>query len=177
MVLKKKTITRVLFLATGLSLMLYIFSCIDDVYTSNLLSEIRNECKMIDADTSLHITEKDTFGLSTEGGVLFLYHDETNIKKVVFEIYGEMGQKVNKYYFKQDKLIYFFERVLHYNEPIYLQQNFSVESEQMNQLFFFNDQLVQWIGEHDTKRESKIKPYEIVNYSKILLELQFDDIE
>ena len=118
----------------------------------NIISDIRREYKNINSDTNLIVIEKDFTGLSTEGGILFSYYDETILRKSVLRFYGEMGKRVDEYYFKDGKLIFLFKKEFFYNQPIYIEDGFEIEKTEENRFYFHEEKLIMWLdNEHELR--------------------------
>lgn len=118
-----------------------------------IISEIRKEYININSDTNLIVIEKDLTGISTEGGTQFNYYDKTELRKSFLNFYGEMGKKVEEYYFKDGRLFFLFKQEFYYNQPIYVQEGFEVEKIEENRYYFDNDNLVRWIDNYKTLRD------------------------
>ena len=105
--------------------------------------------------------KKELSGFSVEGGELTAYLSRQEIVKIVANHYGEGGQTMEDYYFKDGKLIFVFERITHYDAPL----SGKVVSASENRYYFHNDQLIRWIDENTRMAtdvdgiESKRKEY------------------
>lgn len=144
-----------------------------------IIKDIREEYKKINSDTNLVMIEKDLTGLSTEGGVLFSFYDNVGLRKSVLTFYGEMGKKVDEYYFKEGKLIFLFTQESHYNQPIYIEDGFKIERTEENRYYFCDERLVRWIDAEKKMRdiyadESKSISSEIINNAAAILNLKKD---
>lgn len=88
--------------------------------------------------------KKELSGLSLEGGELVAYFDGPAVVKVVATHYGEMGRSVDEYYYSSGKLIFVFEKVLHYNKPM----SGKVVRTAEDRYYFADDKLIRWIDEN-----------------------------
>jgi hypothetical protein len=121
--------------------------------TSKIILNIREDCKKIDSDASLAVTEKSLMRLSTEGGVLFSYYDgSSNLKKATTIFYGELGQKITAYHYKNRELIFCSQQQLYYNKPIYV-EGFQVDKIEENRYYFHNQTLVKWTDNNKTNTD------------------------
>ena len=113
--------------------------------------EINRLCEKINTDTSkFTVSQKDIFGLSSEGGYLRTYHEGKNLRKAILTLFGENGQSTEEYYLSDNKLIYLYESGISYTEPFYLKES-KVKSMQTDKYFFKDDKLIRW-----TDNEGKI---------------------
>jgi hypothetical protein len=55
--------------------------------------------------------------LSTEGAEATVYREKNQIKKIVAQIYGETGRSALELYYKDERLIFAFEREYRYEKP------------------------------------------------------------
>lgn len=144
-----------------------------------VIKNIREEYKKINSDTNLIVIEKDLTGLSTEGGVLFSYYDKAGLRKAVLTFYGEMGKRIDEYYFKDGKLIFLFKQEFHYNQPIYIEDGFKIERTEENRYYFCDEKLVRWIDDEKAMRdvrtdESKRMSSELIVDASAILNLKKD---
>lgn len=91
----------------------------------------------------LRKVKKELSGFSLEGGELVAYFDGPAIVKMVATHYGEGGRTVEEYYYSGGKLIFLFEKVLHYDRPMSGKVVRSAE----NRYYFASEKLVRWIDE------------------------------
>jgi hypothetical protein len=82
-------------------------------------------------------------GFSLEGGDLVAHFDGPAIVKLVATHYGEMGRSTEEYYYSNGKLIFVYERALHYNKPMG-----KVVRSTESRYYFDNDQLIRWLDEN-----------------------------
>jgi len=121
---------------------------------SKIISNIEEACKKIDSDTNLTIIEKSLTGLSTEGGVLLSYYDKSrSLKKAAIIFYGEMGQKITAYHYKNRELIFCSQQQLYYNKPIYIEGS-QVDKIEENRYYFHNQSLIKWTDINKTNRDT-----------------------
>ncbi len=88
--------------------------------------------------------KKQLSGFSLEGGELTAYLDGQRIVKIVANHFGEGGQTLEEYYYRNGKLIFVFEKISHYDRPL----SGRVVSTSENRYYFSNDRLVRWIDEN-----------------------------
>jgi len=144
-----------------------------------IISDIRKEYKNINSDTNLIVIEKDLTGMSTEGGTLFSYYDKTELKKSVLSFYGEMGKRVDEYYFKEGRLIFLFKQEFYYNQPIYIEEGFGIAKTEENRYYFYDNKLVRWVDSDKVMRdvsseESKKLASELIVDATAILDLKKD---
>jgi hypothetical protein len=85
--------------------------------------------------------KKELSGFSLEGGELVAYLSGPAIVKMVATHYGEMGRTVEEYYYSNGKLIFAFEKVLHYDKPTSGKVIRTIE----NRYYLNDNQLIRWI--------------------------------
>jgi hypothetical protein len=121
---------------------------------SEIISNIDEECKKIDSDTNLTVIEKSLTGLSTEGGVLLSYYDKSrSLKKAAINFYGEMGQKITEYHYKNREPIFCSQRQLYYDQPIYIEGS-HVDKIEENRYYFHNQSLIKWTDTNKTNTDT-----------------------
>ncbi len=86
---------------------------------------------------------KELSGFSLEGGELVAYLNGSVVVKLVARHYGESGNSLEEYYYSQGQLIFVFERVSHYSQPL----SGKVVHAEENRFYFNDDNLIRWIGE------------------------------
>lgn len=86
------------------------------------LEQIRTNAARIDAIGEW--TRIDTIELeeTTEGGVATYHYDNEALAKIVAEYYGEMFQRTVQYYLLNGQLSFVSSKTLHYNRPLYYDQ-------------------------------------------------------
>ena len=87
--------------------------------------------------------KKELSGFSLEGGELIAYFDGPAIMKIVTRHFGESGNTVEEYYYRNGQLIFVFEKISHYSRPL----SGKVVSALENRYYFNDDDLIRWIGE------------------------------
>lgn len=134
---------------------------------TKIILDIEKECKKNDSDTNLTAIEKTLTGLSTEGGVLLTYYDKSvNLKKAIINFYGEMGQKITEYHYKNREPIFCCQRQLYYNQPMYIEGS-QVDKIEENIYYFHNQSMIKWTDINKTNRD--ISSEEATKIAKELL--------
>ena len=87
--------------------------------------------------------KKELSGYSLEGGELAAYFDGPAIVKIVARHFGESGNTVEEYYYRNGQLIFVFEKVSRYSRPLSGKVISAVE----NRFYFQDDDLIRWLGE------------------------------
>jgi hypothetical protein len=103
----------------------------------------------------LRKVKKELSGFSTEGGELVAYFDGKAIVKMVATYYGETGRTVEEFYYRDEKLIFAFRKVLNYDRPL----SGKVVSTSEERFYFNNDQLVSWIDQDKKQVETSNPDY------------------
>ena len=88
-------------------------------YLEDEIQPIRDNFKRINSIkkwTKITTYETDD---STEGGYINYYYLNKSLEKIVVRKFGESGQYLAEYYFKDNQLSFLFEKVLDYNAPLY----------------------------------------------------------
>lgn len=119
---------------------------------------------------------------STEGGKGLLYFDGTDLVKVSLELLGETGKLERELYFKNEYLLFIFDKSYRYNAPIYiddsrakefgLSEGFNAEKTKVyeDRFYFENEKLIRWIDSSGQLRppndpEYYSKEKSLVDYS------------
>lgn len=87
--------------------------------------------------------KKELSGFSLEGGELMAYFDGPAIVKIVARHFGESGNTLEEYYYSKGQLIFMFEKVARYSQPM----SGKVVSTAENRFYFNDDDLIRWKGE------------------------------
>ena len=103
----------------------------------------------------LRKVKKELSGFSAEGGELVAYFDGKAIVKMVATYYGEMGRTVEEFYYRDQKLIFAFRKVLNYNRPL----SGKVVSTSEERFYFNNDQLIRWLDPDNKPVEASNPDY------------------
>lgn len=90
----------------------------------------------------------DAPGLSNEGGQITCYYKGKVLKKSVLELYGEMGQIKEEYYFDNDKLIFKFSIFKSYDKPMYIKGS-KVKSITEDRFYLKDEKLIRWTKPND----------------------------
>jgi hypothetical protein len=99
-------------------LALCLFSNLAVAQTEADVSPIRKTVESINKTAAkLSKTTAKLDGVSTEGGELTVYRENNQIKKIAAQIYGETGRSDIELYYKDEKLVFVFEREYRYDKP------------------------------------------------------------
>ena len=99
-------------------LALCLFSNFAAAQTAANISPIRQTVENINKTADkLSKTTVKLGGVSTEGGELTVYREKNQIKKIAAQIHGEIGRYDLELYYKEEKLIFVFERDFRYDKP------------------------------------------------------------
>lgn len=110
------------------------------------IKEIRKEYSKINSDTSKYsVVQKDINGESAEGGILKKFFENDVLRKAVEVFFGETGKLTAEYYFKDEEIIFVYEREDRYDSPIY-EGNGKIKSTVENRYYFNHKKLIRWIG-------------------------------
>ena len=86
--------------------------------------------------------KKELSGYSLEGGELIASFEGAAIVKIVARHFGESGNTLAEYYYRNGQLIFVFEKVSRYSSPLFGKVVSFVE----NRLYFLDDNLIRWLG-------------------------------
>ena len=103
----------------------------------------------------LRKVKKELSGFSAEGGELVAYFDGKAITKMVATYYGETGRTVEEFYYRDQKLIFAFRKILNYDRPL----SGKVVSTSEERFYFNNDQLIRWIDQDKKQVEASNPDY------------------
>ena len=144
---------------------------IGQAQTESAIDNIRREYAAINKRTNRYKKVKKTLsGLSLEGGQLVAYSDGAAIVKIVATHYGEMGRTLEEYYYSNGKLIFMFEKILHYNKPLSGKVVHTMES----RYYFDNDKMIRLIDENGKdvdagSEEFRMKEKELLETSNLFV--------
>lgn len=149
----------------------------DDSQNTELTNEkkieyIRKEYNNINSNiNNFSKKTKELTGFSTEGGELDIYTKGSDVRKLTANHYGEMGKRVEEYYYKDGKPFFIYSKTNHYDKPF----GEIVESEE-NKFYLSDKKLIKWIDSNnetvnpETTEFSKTQS-EILNDSDTYLKL------
>ncbi|MDQ4121942.1 MAG: hypothetical protein M3209_10905 [Acidobacteriota bacterium] len=100
-----------------LVLALYLFSGVAVSQTETNLASIRKAVESINRTAKFSKTTVKLENLSTEGGEATVFREKDQIRKIVAEIRGEMGYSITELYYKDEKLIFAYDREFRYEKP------------------------------------------------------------
>ncbi len=166
--------------------MLFMFLLIPiGSYASGDLSARIGEIRKLYQNTVFNLKKYKQFKIdlievSTEGGEVYFWVDSNNeIKKVKRIIYGETGKKVSEYYYDRDKLYFVFEVNFFYSMEVNPKTgeyviNYDNPKKEENRYYFFQDEMIQWLGPDKKKLEVYSNKFEqksadIIQESKDIL--------
>ena len=98
-------------------------------YMKEALLPIRENFRRINTKENWTTIDRRTLEESTEGGEALFYYDNDQLEKIVVRHFGETGQQLNEYYLLADELSFVFERTLHYDRPIYFDDDATMVDE------------------------------------------------
>ena len=125
---------------------------IRDQYT-----EIRNNLN------KYQIRKHDVQGESAEGGLLTAYFDDTLIRLIVAEYFGETGKRVTEYYYTNQEIFFILDVIVTYNRPAYYDSLRAAENNDHEwhdplkskkteeRMYFKDNRMIRWI---DKTRQS-----------------------
>ena len=133
---------------------------------------IRNEYSNINNNiNNFSKKTKELTGFSTEGGKLDIFTRGGDIRKLTANHYGEMGKRVEEYYYKDGKPFFIYSKTFHYDKPF----GEIIETEE-NKFYLSDNKLIKWIDSNnetvnpETTEFSKAQN-EILNDSETYLKL------
>lgn len=88
--------------------------------------------------------------VSTEGGEIIYHYKGQEIKKIVENIYGELGRAESTYYFWDAQLFFVFTQDYKYEKPVYMEDN-SIKEIVENRYYFHNGKLISWLDQEKNK--------------------------
>ena len=150
---------------------------VDDIQNTELTHDkkielIRKEYNNINNNIKSYSKEtKELSGFSTEGGELDIFTREGDIKKLTANHYGEMGKRVEEYYYKNGKPIFIYSKLFNYDKPF----GDIIETEE-NKFYLGDNKLIKWLDSNnetvnpETTEFSKVQK-EILNDSETYLKL------
>ncbi|WP_293741704.1 hypothetical protein [uncultured Pedobacter sp.] len=106
---------------------------------------------------------KDAFGMSAEGGVVTGYYNKGALKKIHCVFYGETGNTVADYYFKNKNLFFLYKKETVYDKPIYL-KDFKIKNSVENRYYLSVNKVIKVIIKPNTSL--------VLSYEEIKAELK-----
>ena len=143
-----------------------------ELTTEKKIELIRNEYNNINSNiNNFSKKTKELTGFSTEGGELDIYTKGSNVRKLTANHYGEMGKRVEEYYYKDGKPFFIYSKTFHYDKPF----GEIVESEE-NKFYLSDNKLIKWIDSNNETVNSETAEFsktqnEILNDSETYLKL------
>lgn len=97
---------------------LCLFSVFANAQKETDVSAVRKDVESINKNSAkLHQTTVKLDGISTEGAELTVFREKNQIRKINAQINGEMGYSMLELYYKDEKLIFVYEREFRYEKP------------------------------------------------------------
>lgn len=88
-------------------------------YWDKVYEKINKKVEIIDEIKNWsRVDSIETFE-SSEGGIIYYYYLEKDLKKIISKYFGENGKNINNYYLSGKDLIYYTSEYYKYNRPIY----------------------------------------------------------
>ncbi len=87
---------------------------------------------------------KELSGFSTEGGELDIFTSKSDVRKITANHYGEMGKRVEEYYYKDGKPFFIYSKTYHYEKPY----GDIIETEE-NKFYLSDNKLIKWIDSNN----------------------------
>ncbi len=81
--------------------------------------------------------------LSSQGGTVIGYYEDTKLKYMITTFFGETGKKLYYYYFIDESLTYFEEIDIKYDKPIY-EEGSKILRETIKKYIVLNDKLFEY---------------------------------
>ena len=130
------------------------------------IEQIKNNIIMIDKMVNTYCrVAKTILGYSSEGGILIFYYDKEIIKKIIFNVCGEMGRCTDKYYLNDKKKLMAIESEdIDYDRPFHV-DCFKIKSKKIR-TYYFNDGIPMYIINKQHPNSKEI----IDNFMKYLVE-------
>lgn len=124
--------------------------------TADPIQSIRQQYAAINKRVpALRKVKRRIIGFSLEGGDLVAYLDGPAVVKIVANHYGEGGKTMEEYYYASGKLIFVFERVSRYDQPL----SGKVVSTEESRFYFSNDKLIRWVDGSGKQMPSNTEEY------------------
>ncbi len=127
-------------------------------------AEIRNHL------SDFRVEKKELSGESAEGGTLTAYYDDTIVRLIVEEFFGETGKRVTEYYFSNLSLFFVLDVTCTYNRPIYMDSAYAVSAgdnewydhrktrKSEERFYFKNQSLFRWLDKNSKPMNLKSGP-------------------
>lgn len=98
---------------------LHDFVATSDEYAA-IIKDIRENFNRINSIKNWDAIDEKEIMETTEGGWAFYYKKNGVLHKIIAKEYGETFQSTTEYYFKNDKIIFIYNKQLLYNQPFYI---------------------------------------------------------
>lgn len=145
------------------------FKLIDstDINDKKKINKIKDDIIIIDKTNKRYQKmAKKILGHSSEGGIIIFYYDKKIAKKIVFNVCGEMGRCIDKYYLNDNQtLMAIKSEDIDYDRPFYI-KGFEIKLKELRTYYFIDeipvyivdknspnftkdtDQLIKYLEEH-----------------------------
>lgn len=107
---------------------------VDINYWDKVYEKINKKVEKIDEIRNWSRVDSIEIYKSSEGGIIYYYYLEKDLKKIISKYYGENGKNINNYYLSGKELIYYASEYYKYNRPIYY--DFLVMIENNDSVYF-----------------------------------------
>ena len=123
---------------------------------AEMIASVKGNYKAVNSELrSYRRVKKSLAGETTEGGGLDGYFKGDVLMKMVASYYGEMGKRIEEYYFLGGELSFTFVRSYSYDKPITI-DGFKVNKIDERRYYFHKEKLIRWLGPNKEKiSESK----------------------
>jgi hypothetical protein len=110
--------------------------------TEAAIAAIRRDFQRIEAlGPAARAGEFALEGFSTEGGAAQFFREGGRVVKIAVQHQGEMGHRLEDFYYRGDSLIFVFRRDAQYHRPFG-----EVRSTEENRFYFDGGRMVRWVG-------------------------------
>lgn len=104
------------------------------------------------------VEEKEVLEESTEGGNLKAYYKEKDLVLLHCEIFGEMGNIKEDYYYHEGKLYFVFAVKTDYSSNVYEEAEITTTVEE-NRYYFNNDKMIRWLNKDKAKVDKESQSF------------------
>jgi hypothetical protein len=107
--------------------------------TDQQIKRIRADVKRINLSLTRYVkTTKDIDDISAEGALATYYSSKTAVRKIFAQVYGESGKSETTLYYKNNYLIFAYEKTSRYDIPIGATMNPKVANVREERVYFAN---------------------------------------
>ncbi|MET4083457.1 hypothetical protein ABIB40_003429 [Pedobacter sp. UYP30] len=124
--------------------------------TCAIIKKIRGDFLAINSKLkSFKKKKREVFDMSSEGGEIIGYYDNTFLTKAHSVFYGETGKVETDYYFNKTGLFFQYKKETFYDKPIYV-KGFKIKKIEENRFYVYENKLIQWIVNKTLKSKTKV---------------------